>query len=455
MRQFTKCPIVVLTLVWVSTGTLFAEESAPRGADPADQVSLSESLRPLFAIAKRDDKSAPELIDNQIKTLASRLGHDPRLHYLHGLVLLKNFRHAEAIAAMQAGTNDKIYYFPIHRVLCYEQIRQKKYEEAIESLIDLSSRIGEPGQLWTSEVDRLEAARWLGRMVVYLSGPCGDSTAASLMNQAEPVIRSHLSPVYLAELDKGATELHGEHRALQLQLLASVENSEVKKATLLKESQQKQQAFETQKKEITTSARQQTAVQQEQIQELDTELKSLEKQYEQLQRAHDQLLEAIAVLRVQIETTPVLATVGSSDGATLGVASAAGLQSFAGLMNNGIGTNAGAKAIKEAELLGYILELNQNTQKQKGILSSAESRLAQRQQLIGQLRIGDKQQHNTAADLQRWQRRLSLSQKKVNVEAARGAVAIKARIAQFSTYESIQPQAEISRLELALGNEPE
>ncbi len=448
MQHPVKRTVFSLVVACLCSGGLLADEVvSPSPALPVDQVQIEAALRPLVKIASQGDKSAPEQIASQIKSLAGKTGNDPRLHYLHGLALLKNFRHAEAITAMQAGADHKVYYFPIHHFLIYEQVREKKYEAAIESLVDLSARIGDPGQVWTSEVDRLDAARWLGRMVVFLSGPCGDQVAAKLISQAEPVMRSQLLDVYQREMDEGATEVHAEHRALQVQLLSKVDESAAQKASLLKESEQKQLSLNNQKKELSSYEREKAAVQQEQLKEIESQLDSLEKQYLQLQRTHDQIVAAIAALRVQIATTPISAP---NLPATPAILNAEQVVANANLVQS---SNA-SRALREAELQGYVLELNQNVQKQAAIMKNAEARITQRQLLLFQVHSESQRSQEFAHNLRRWERRLSISHKKVATKGDRSAVAVKTRISLLSTYESIQPQAELSQLAITLNVDP-
>jgi hypothetical protein len=437
-----------LICVCLSPGVLSADDVvSPSPALPVDQVQVQAALRPLVNIAIQGDKSAPEQIASQIKSLSGKTGNDPRLHYLHGLSLLKNFRHAEAMTAMQAGANHKIYYFPIHHFLIYEQIREKKYEAAIESLVELSARIGDPGQVWTSEVDRLDAARWLGRMVVFLSGPCGDQVAAKLISQAEPVMRSQMPEVYQGAMEEGATEVHADHRALQVQLLSKVNESAAKKAGLLKENEQKKLDLETRKKELSTYEREKAAVQQEQLKEIEGQLESLEKQYLQLQRTHDQIVAAIATLRVQIATTPA----STFNGGT--IRNPVALQRFNDAVQRAQEDGI-ARALKEAELQGYVIELNENIRKQTAVLKIAEASLLQRQQLLSQLKSENSRQQAAAQDFRRWERRLSMNQKKVATEGDRSAVAVRTRISLLSTYDSIQPQTELSQLAIGLNVDP-
>lgn len=449
MQHTVKRTVFSLVFACLCSDRLLADEVvSPSPALPVDQVQIEDALRPLVRIAIQGDKSAPEQIASQIKSLGGKTGNDPRLHYLHGLSLLKNFRHAEAMAAMQAGADHKVYCFPIHHFLIYEQIREKKYDAAIESLVDLSERIGDPGQLWTSEIDRLEAARWLGRMVVFLSGPCGNQSAVALMNQAEPAIRAQLPDVYQMELDGGANEVHAEHRALQVQMLSKADESAAKKASLLKENEQKKLTLDTRKKELSSYERETAAVQQEQLKEIDSQLESLEKQYVQLQRTHDQIVAAIAALRVQIATTPVPTLTNLSFGA----ATPRALQTLSSAVSSTDSNSA--RALKEAELQGYILELNQNVQKQAAVVQKAESHLDQRRKMLSQLQAENQRTQEYANSLRRWDRRLSLTHKKVSTEGERNAVAVKTRISSLSTYDAIQPQTELTQLAVSLNVNP-
>lgn len=449
MQHLVKRTVFSLVLACLCSGSLLADEVvSPSPALPVDQVQIEAALRPLVKIASQGDKSAPEQIASQIKSLAGKTGNDPRLHYLHGLSLLKNFRHAEAMAAMQAGANHKIYYFPIHHFLIYEQVREKKYDAAIEGLVDLSARIGDPGQVWTSEVDRLDAARWLGRMVVFLSGPCGDQVAARLISQAEPVIRSQMPEVYQGAMEEGATEVHAEHRALQVQLLSKVDESAAKKASLLKENEQKKLDLETRKKELSTYEREKAAVQEEQLKEVEGQLESLEKQYIQLQRTHDQIVAAIAALRVQLSRSGY----GVLDSAPALPLSQRGAQSLSIAMSSPDPNSA--RALKEAELLAYVVELNQNVQKQAGVVKKAESQIARRELLLSQVQGESQRRQDYSDKFRRWEHRLSLTQKKVASEGNRDAAAVKTRITSLSTYDAIQPQAELSQLAIRLSVDP-
>jgi hypothetical protein len=206
-------------------------------------------------------------------------------------------------------------------------------------------------------------------------------------------------------------------------------------------------SLNNQKKELSSYEREKAAVQQEQLKEIESQLDSLEKQYLQLQRTHDQIVAAIAALRVQIATTPISAP---NLPATPAILNAEQVVANANLVQS---SNA-SRALREAELQGYVLELNQNVQKQAAIMKNAEARITQRQLLLFQVHSESQRSQEFAHNLRRWERRLSISHKKVATKGDRSAVAVKTRISLLSTYESIQPQAELSQLAITLNVDP-
>lgn len=402
---------------------------------------VQEALRPLLKIAMQGDKSAPEQIGSQIKSLAAKTGDDPRLHYLHGLVLLKNFRHAEAIAAMQAGADSKTYYFPIHHVLIYEQIRQKQYDTAIESLLDLSARIGDPGQLWTSEEDRLEAARWLGRMVAYLQGPCANTEVAARLQIAIPVMRSQLTPVYETEMEGGVNELHTDHRELQIQLLSTMSNALAEKKSQAHAAEETAAKLNEQRKDLTVSAREQVAVSEEQLREIDSQLSALEKQYAALQSSHDRINDQIRSVRSEIFSLPTMFYM-SQQMLRASQSSPFPSQSIVGA-RQALSVSE-AIAIKEAELQTYLIDLQTNANQQRELMGKAQQVLDARKQAVTQLESQGKRSEQVAHGITRWEKRLAQSRKRSLVSIDRKTDSVRSRISSLSSYEALNASEELA-----------
>lgn len=445
MQQLVKRALFSLICVCLSPGILSADEVvSPSPALPVDQVQIEAALRPLVKIATQGDKSAPEQIASQIKSLAGKTGNDPRLHYLHGLSLLKNFRHAEAMAAMQAGANHKIYYFPIHHFLIYEQIREKKYEAAIESLVELSARIGDPGQVWTSEVDRLDAARWLGRMVVFLSGPCGVTGASARVRAVELLIRDQLTPLYEAEMDAGVNELHAEHRELQVSLLSTEDQAAAKKREEARATAEAEQKVIEQRKDLSLSARQNEAVLHEQAREIDSQLAALETQYTTLEATQERLTSQIKSVRNEIIGLPLtyeLARLARPIGGAGGFRRAIALDE--------------AIAIKELELQAYLVDFQANTEKQRKILAAAELALAARKQVAAQYQQSSSQELVKANGLARWDKLLKKSSKRSAATIDRKTDFVRTRISSLSSYESFNATNELADYADTLGLIPQ
>lgn len=441
MQHLFKRTVFSLILACLCSGRLLADEVvSPSPALPVDQVQIEAALRPLVKIASQGDKSAPEQIASQIKSLAGKTGNDPRLHYLHGLALLKNFRHAEAITAMQAGADHKVYYFPIHHFLIYEQVREKKYEAAIESLVDLSARIGDPGQVWTSEEDRLEAARWLGRMVVYLSGPCGEIDVFARMQAAEQAIRSQLTPLYETELDAGVNELHEEYRELQIALLSTEDQAAAKKRAEAKATAEAEQKVIEQRKDLSLSARQNEAVLQEQVREIDSQLAALEAQYTALETTQERLTSQIKSVRNEIIGLPL--TYELSRLASRGRGLVGTQPSLA--MNEAI-------AIKELELQGYLVDFQANSEKQRKILAGAEQAIAARKLVAAQYQQSSSKEIERATGLARWDKLLKKTSKRSAATIDRKTDFVRTRISSLSSYESFNAANELADYADALG----
>ncbi len=414
-------------------------------ASPAhslDDAATHKALRTVLTIAASGDKNAPAQIEQQLKTLLAQTDNDPRLHYVHALVLLKNFRHADATLAMQAAADHRLYYFPVHHFLIYEQIRLKQYEAAIDSLVDLAERIGDPGQLWTSEDDRLEAAHWLGRMITYLQGPCRNANAAKMMSQAEPAIRAQVGPIYELEITRGVNELHAEHREMQMLLLTAVDTAEQKKVAELKETAKKQQELDSIKKSVATTERTQDAIAKEQLRDLDSQLGALEKKYTALQSAQEQLSSTIMSVRQEVAMLPTL--VGALNNSSNGIGNNLRRQPLTAAQLESI------IAVKNLELQGYVLELQKNAAQQTEILGQAEGLVSARQGLVSSAEKSDAKSQESHRKLGIWDRRLATSQKKANKITDRRTATIRSRISLVSSYDSLSIPDEISELEQSL-----
>lgn len=445
MQHLVKRTVFSLVLACLCSGSLLADEVvSPSPALPVDQVQIEAALRPLVKIASQGDKSAPEQIASQIKSLAGKTGNDPRLHYLHGLSLLKNFRHAEAMAAMQAGANHKIYYFPIHHFLIYEQVREKKYDAAIEGLVDLSARIGDPGQVWTSEVDRLDAARWLGRMVVFLSGPCGEAEVSGRMKAVELVIRTQLTPLYEGEMDAGVDELHAEHRELQVSLLSTEDQAAAKKREEARATAEAEQKVIEQRKDLSLSSRQNEAVLEEQVREIDSQLAALEAQYTALETTQERLTSQIKSVRNEILGLPFtyeLARLASPSRGLIGVQAALSLND--------------AIAIKELELQDYLVDFQANSEKQRKVLVAAEKAIAARKLVAAQYQQSSSQELERASGLARWDKLLKRKTKRSTATIDRKTDFVRTRISSLSSYESFNATNELAEYADALGIGPQ
>ncbi len=441
---------LAFSLVCLSSLSLFAADaevqvwqSPALPALPASPASIHAALTPILTIAASGDKNAPALVEQQLKSWLPKTGNDPRLHYAYALVLLKNFRHADATKEMQAASDHPLYYFPVHHFLIYEQVRQKQYDLAIDSLLDLSARLGDPGQLWTSEDDRLQAARWLGRMIAFLEGPCGNPEVARQMNREEAMIRSLVGPVYASEIDLGFNEVHAEHREMQLLLLAAVDTAVLKKADELKAAEQKQKEIDAAKKSLATSAREQEAIVEEQIRDTDSQLGAMEKQFEVLTKAQATLQSTIASVRLEIAQLPGYAQVVNAGPGFNG-----GIPTFSQpLTQNQINS---AMAVKYQELDSYVLELQKNAAKQTDLLNKASVLMSSRRQLQSQGSSAEGKNQDTLRGMARWEQRLNTKKKKVIQITDRRTAAIRLRIPLVSSFDAFNPQEELTELQKTL-----
>ena len=443
MQRPWKSLVLATSVTCLLVGEVHAQDRV--SASPArsdDAATVRQSLQSVLAIASSGDKNAPDQIERQLQSLLVKTDNDPRLHYVHALVLLKNFRHADATRAMQAAADHRLYYFPVHHFLIYEQIRQKQYEAATDSLAELGERIGDPGQLWTSEDDRLEAAHWLGRMIAFLQGPCGNGAAAKMMTHAEPAIRTQVGPVYETEINRGIDELHAEHREMQMLLLAAVDTAGQKKAAELKETGKKQQELDSYKKQLATSERTQEAIAKEQLRDLDSLLGALEKKYDSLQLAQEQLTTTIASIRIEIAQLPSLVPAMSSS-------SGRGVTGFRGGGSRGLTESEleTALVVRNLELQSYVLELQKNAANQTELLRRAEGLLSVRQGIVSSAESSEAKSQESQRRLGRWERRFATSRKNVHQITDRRSVAIRSRISLISSYDSLSIPDEIADLE--------
>ena len=455
--RFSLTSLVLLAgMVGFLPGPVSAEDDVlDSPVSSVDSSQLNVALKSLLVIASSDDNNASDLIGHQLQTLLPKMDDDPRLHYVHALSLLKQFRHAEAVQAMQSAAGHKLYYFPAHHFLIYEQIRQKQNDEAIESLVDLAERIGEPSQLWTSEEDRLEAARWLGRMIAYLEGPCGQPPVAKQVSQAELAMRMQVGPVYETELNRGMDEIHAEHREMQMLLLASLDTAALKKEEELKATADKEAELLAQKKSLATSAREQEAIGKEQLRDLDSQLSTMEKQYYAIQTSQERLQMSIAAVRVEIVQLPygiqgvngvAQFNQGSNNFSTLNSNSIFTM----GLTPNQLST---ALAVKQLELNSYVIEYQRNANNQSGLLAQAEKMVAARSQLLAVGENTDARNQSSLKGLSRWEQRLTKTKKKTLESTDKRTAAVRSRISLLSTYDSLSVPEELAGLQQSLNGD--
>ena len=338
---------------------------------------------------------------------------------------------------MQTAADHALYFFPVHHFLIHEQIRNKEYENSVDSLLELSERLGDPGQFWTSEDERLEAAHWLGRMLAFLESPCGNEVAAQLAKRAEPLIRTQVGPAYESELDLGFNEVHAEHREMQMLLLAATDTAAQKKVEELKAADKKQQEIDATKKSIATSVREQAAIAEEQIRDLESKLGVLEKQYEVLSTAQERLQVSIAAVRLEIAQLPNYAQLSNTNP-----------RSGSGrLTQNELDR---ALAVKNLELNGYVIDLQVNAVKQKELLSQAGQFVSMRQQLVSQDSLAESKNNDDLRRMARWEQRLNSKKKKVSQLTDRRTTAVRTRIPQIASYDAFNPQEELADLQRAL-----
>ena len=439
---------LVLSYVCLWSASLLAADAEVRvsqsPARPVDALTIQEALTPVLSFATSGGKNALTQIEQQLKSSLPRTGNDPRLHYVYALVLLKNFRHADATQEMQAAADHPLYYFPVHHFLIYEQIRNKEYENSVDSLLELSERLGDPGQLWTSEDERLEAAHWLGRMLAFLESPCGNELAAQLATRAEPLIRMQVGLAYESELDRGFNEVHVEHREMQMLLLAATDTAAEKKAEELKAAEKKQHDIDAAKKSIATSAREQAAIMKEQIRDLESKLGVLEKQFEVLSTAQARLQGSITAVRLEIVQLPSYAQSSNT------INTISPNSGFGRLTQDELDR---ALAVKYLELNSYVFDLQVNAAKQKELLSQAGQFVSSRQQLLSQGSLAEDKNQDDLHRMARWEQRLNSKKKKVSQLTDRRTITVRTRIPQISSYDAFNPQEELADLQRALTGE--
>ena len=435
-----RCLVLSYVCLW-SASLLAADAEVHVSLSPArpiDAITIKEALTPVLSLAISGGKNAPSRIEQQLKSSLPKTGNDPRLHYVYALVLLKNFRHADAKKEMQTAADHALYFFPVHHFLIHEQIRNKEFENSVDSLLELSERLGDPGQFWTSEDERLEAAHWLGRMLAFLESPCGNEVAAQLAKRAEPLIRTQVGPAYESELDLGFNEVHAEHREMQMLLLAATDTAAQKKVEELKAADKKQQEIDATKKSIATSVREQAAIAEEQIRDLESKLGVLEKQYEVLSTAQERLQVSIAAVRLEIAQLPNYAFVSNN---TIGKVKPGGLTQ---------GELDRALTVKNLELNGYVIDLQVNAVKQKELLSQAGQFVSMRQQLVSKDSLAESKNNDDLRRMARWEQRLNSKKKKVSQLTDRRTTAVRTRIPQIASYDAFNPQEELADLQRAL-----
>jgi hypothetical protein len=114
---------------------------------------------------------------------------DPRLEHAYALVLLKNFKHSEAVSQFRQISRTDPAYLPARRAIIRETIRVKGYAQALDDLVALADVVGKPQ---APPAEQCETARWMGLALGFLSSPEVSENVRNRALTADAAIRQRL-----------------------------------------------------------------------------------------------------------------------------------------------------------------------------------------------------------------------------------------------------------------------
>lgn len=361
----------------------------------------------------------------------SRLPEDsPYLEYAYSLVLSKNLQPMEAEIHLRAAAESRLpILLPAHEELIRRTIVAADYQAALEKLAEYACLLGEMPVDGPSAEEAHRGAGWLGGMVAYLEGPAKvPADVKNLSKLTGDQLKLLLDQRYVKGYDAGRQAVHETSAGMERQLNEAITQSTSKQGDDRQELKAKKDQIEQRAAELkeASSSAQKTA--REQLNDLDNKIKLLEKQFSLSLEAEQRLMASQILLQAEIDRLRGLLQFNERSNERQSPTSPF---SRTGQLN-------GQLMAAEAQ---YALSINQQAvliQSRYELMGTARGLLQSRQELAQKAGVSAAQTQSQLDLMKRWEQRLEAEEKKqdkADVGESAGAVRIRRRMSDLSTYD--------------------
>lgn len=297
-----------IQLAFVLCTGLLIQPAAAR--EPAAAPSpVAKELQGLFDAAS--GRGTNVLADVQKRYAAARkaVGDDSRLDYAYGLILLKQFKHKEAVAQFQAATQRKgDPLWPAWQALVWGHFAAKDYTSGCDRMTEMAKKLA----AIANEDDSPEVRRsieWLGQMVAALGKVADAGKQRDAVVKVDAKLQELFTGDELALYESGkrevgavATDVTRDAEELQQKLQAKDDDERKKKleevASNLETSKEKRDSLKRSAEDWKTWL-------DEQLDAKDKQLARLEKDYAFLEKRAQSLIQSQLQVQAQLSLLSV------------------------------------------------------------------------------------------------------------------------------------------------------
>ncbi len=334
---------------------------------------------------------------------------DPRIDYVHGLILLKQLQVEPACAHFEAARKlDRGRYWPAWQADIWGHFTNKKYETGFARLSEYATLVGhaeKPDEV--SEAQR-HAARWIGELLEALS-LCADSKKVhGLLTTQQAQLQETFTGELLEEMKAGRESIQEREAVLDQEADLAHETAERKREHRNRERASKLEK-EIERLGKTGNDDKKTAAEwkdwlEATLAKIDRQVGLLERDYQYLAQRAASVMQSLTLAGQEITSLQVAGTFRPSADAKQGAA-----------YNSGFDVRQ-----RQGQMLGYQLEYNATIWRMELVVQQGNMLANQRAEAIQSYQAATGELVQKDADLDKWATRLKKSQQKLTVQKPQG-----------------------------------
>lgn len=413
---------------------IFSSSSLAARSGAAAEETLARSLEVLADQGLKGTSDGLQAAEGAYQRAKRLAPGDGRVDYAWSLVLTKNRKFEEAETAFQKALGAPQLCLEARISQVRSLLKARKFAEATESLIEMAELAGDPQLAHLTAAERSAAAAWIGQAVAFLTGPLGDSDAASTLARREQALVTYLGELR-PDFERGKQDFSVEHRKLQEQLTLALDDAEDQKIDAIRTNRDKQDKLDTAFKSASTEGAKVQETAKERLADIDSKLGSLETRYKIILATEARLLDSIVQLNINL---------------------AAYQRDLDRIIRQ---QQSGGRPVPETQ--GYytqkILETQVEIELMQTDLAMAQAEkdrlqkqgnagIRARMTALSDQQQADLQKSKAAAQYQKIQRSLQDENRKLNGSSGKAgrAQALRTKIQSWSTYDKTTPQSEFA-----------